>query len=70
MTAAVAAAPGGRLDQRWSDRFAGFMLAIQSNGTITVPVIDRAALHGPLRRVGDLGVTLISVNDPHEENEQ
>jgi hypothetical protein len=55
----------GQLDRRWSEWFEGFTLANQSDGTTTLtgPVTDQAALHGLLRRVGDLGVTLISVND-------
>ena len=54
----------GQLDQRWSDWFEGFTLTNDSDGTTTVTghVIDQAALHGLLRRVGDLGVTLLSVN--------
>ncbi|MGV8896287.1 MAG: hypothetical protein ACOH10_04130 [Rhodoglobus sp.] len=62
----------GQLDQRWSDWFEGFTLTIQSDGTTTLtgPVTDQAALHGLLRRVGDLGVTLISVRDLDKENDQ
>lgn len=54
----------GRLDSRWSDWFEGFTLTSDADGytTLAGPVIDQAALHGLLRRVGDLGVTLISVN--------
>ena len=54
----------GRLDQRWSDWFEGFALTNESDGTTTLTgnVIDQAALHGLLRRVSDLGVTLLSVN--------
>lgn len=54
----------GQLDESWSDWFEGFTLTGESDGTTTLtgPVIDQAALHGLLRRVGDLGVTLISVN--------
>lgn len=54
----------GQLDARWSDWFEGFTLTSESDGTTTLtgPVIDQAALHGLLRRVGDLGVTLISLN--------
>ncbi|MBC7441517.1 MAG: hypothetical protein H7311_03195 [Ramlibacter sp.] len=44
----------GQLDESWSNWFVGF--------TLTGPVLDQAALHGLLRRVGDLGATLISVN--------
>ncbi|TFC51215.1 hypothetical protein E3T26_02850 [Cryobacterium sp. TMT1-21] len=54
----------GQLDGSWSDWFGGFTLTSESDGTTTLtgPVIDQAALHGLLRRVGNLGVTLISVN--------
>ncbi|SDK68383.1 hypothetical protein SAMN05216282_11074 [Cryobacterium psychrotolerans] len=54
----------GQLDESWSDWFEGFTLANESDGTTTLtgPVTDQAALHGLLRRVGNLGVTLISVN--------
>lgn len=54
----------GQLDQRWTGWFEGFTLTSQSDGTTTLtgPVLDQAALHGLLRRVGGLGVTLISVN--------
>ncbi|SFR93209.1 hypothetical protein SAMN04487846_0766 [Microbacterium sp. cf046] len=57
----------GQLDQRWSDWFGGFELTNLSDGTTTLtgPVADQAALHGLLRRVGDLGVTLISLNITH-----
>jgi hypothetical protein len=54
----------GQLDHRWSDWFEGFTLTNESDGTTTLTghVIDQAALHGLLRRVGDLGATLLSVN--------
>ncbi|TXN30362.1 hypothetical protein [Lacisediminihabitans profunda] len=54
----------GRLDESWSDWFEGFTVTNENGGTTTLtgPVIDQSALHGLLRRVGDLGVTLISVN--------
>ncbi len=66
----------GQLDPRWSEWFEGFTLTNESDGTTTLigSIIDQAALHGLLRRIGDLGVTLISVNplgtdplthDPH-----
>jgi hypothetical protein len=62
----------GQLDQRWTDWFEGFTLVIESDGTTTLtgPVTDQAALHGLLRRVSDLGVTLISVNELDKENEK
>ena len=54
----------GQLDQRWSEWFEGFTLVVDGDGNtiLTGSVVDQAALHGLLRRIGDLGVTLISVN--------
>ncbi|WP_199190260.1 hypothetical protein [Cryobacterium sp. N22] len=54
----------GRFDDRWRTWFDGFQLSAGSDGTtiLTGPVPDQAALHGLLRRIGDLGVTLISIN--------
>jgi hypothetical protein len=54
----------GELDECWSDWFEGFTLTAAGDGTSTLTgrAVDQAALHGLLRRVGDLGVTLISVN--------
>ena len=54
----------GQLDSRWSDWFEGFRLTNGADGFTTLigPIIDQAALHGVLRRVGDLGLTLISIN--------
>ena len=48
----------------WSDWFEGFTLTSEGDGTTTLTgaAIDQAALHGLLRRVADLGVTLISVH--------
>ncbi|MDJ0333966.1 hypothetical protein QMG83_01895 [Salinibacterium sp. G-O1] len=62
----------GQLDQRWSDWFEGFTLTNQTDGTTTLTghVTDQAALHGLLRRVGDLGVTLISLNVTHNSKEE
>ncbi|MBX3098649.1 MAG: hypothetical protein KF761_03645 [Salinibacterium sp.] len=55
----------GQLDPRWSDWFEGFALTHNSDGTTTLtgPITDQAALHGLLRRISDLGVVLISVNN-------
>jgi hypothetical protein len=54
----------GQLDERWGEWFEGFSLTNEDDGTTTLTgqVVDQAALHGLLRRVGDLGVTLISFN--------
>ncbi|HBY45680.1 MAG TPA: hypothetical protein PLR44_14920 [Thermomicrobiales bacterium] len=54
----------GHLDERWADWFDGLCLVHESDGTTVIcgPVADQAALHGLLRKVGDLGLPLISVN--------
>ncbi|MDF2626185.1 MAG: hypothetical protein K0R39_16 [Symbiobacteriaceae bacterium] len=53
----------GHLDARWADSFAGMSFTYQSDGTtiLSGPVVDQAALHGLLRKVRDLGLSLISV---------
>ncbi len=54
----------GHLEARWADRFGGMTFTWDDNGETLLagPVIDQAALHGLLRKVRDLGLTLISVN--------
>lgn len=52
----------GQLDPRWSDWFEGFALTVSDEyTTLTGSVADQAALHGLIRRVGALGLTLIAV---------
>ena len=58
----------GHLDARWADWFGGLRLTRESDGTTVLrgPVVDQAALHGLLRKVGDLGLPLLSVT--HREH--
>jgi hypothetical protein len=53
----------GHLDDRWTDWFEGLTITRETNGEtrLTGPVVDQAALHGLLKKVRDLGMTLISV---------
>ena len=54
----------GHLGRRWTDWFDGLTITLQDNGDtlLTGPVIDQAALHGLLKKVRDLGLPLLSVN--------
>ena len=65
----------GHLGRHWTDWFGGMTITLEDNGNtlLTGPVVDQAALHGVLKRVRDLGMTLLSVNrvtsDPAERPE-
>jgi hypothetical protein len=52
----------GHLGPQWTDWFDGMNITLEDNGDtlLTGPVVDQAALHGLLRKVGDLGMPLIS----------
>ena len=54
----------GHLDARWENRFEGLTITLEEDGDtlLTGPVIDQAALHGLLKKVRDLGMSLVSVN--------
>jgi hypothetical protein len=54
----------GHLGRQWADWFDGLTITLGDNGDtlLTGPVADQAALHGVLKKVRDLGLTLISVN--------
>lgn len=52
----------GHLSRTWADRFEGMTASEEDGDTLlTGPVADQAALHGLLKRVRDLGLTLVSV---------
>ncbi len=52
------------LDSQWTDWFGGLTVTLEEAGVtvLTGPVVDQAALHGLLKKIRDLGITLISVN--------
>lgn len=54
----------GHLGRQWANRFEEMSITLEDDGTtlLTGPVVDQAALHGILRRIRDLGITLLSIN--------
>jgi hypothetical protein len=54
----------GHLGSEWADWFGGLTMTLEDNGDtlLTGPVVDQAALHGVLKQVRDLGITLVSVS--------
>ena len=54
----------GHLGCQWTDWFDGLAITPQDNGDtfLTGTVADQAALYGLLRKVRDLGMPLVSVN--------
>jgi hypothetical protein len=53
----------GRLASRWAEWFDGMTLSPDEDGTTVISgvVADQSALHGLLRKLGDLGLPLVSV---------
>ncbi|MCL4249191.1 MAG: hypothetical protein KJ065_13675 [Anaerolineae bacterium] len=53
----------GHLGCEWMDWFEGLTITLEDNGDtlLTGPVVDQAALHGLLKKVRDLGMSLVSV---------
>jgi hypothetical protein len=53
----------GHLDSWWADWFEGMSFNHESDGSTIINglVVDQAELHGMLRKVRDLGLSLISV---------
>jgi hypothetical protein len=64
----------GYLRAEWADWFEGLNVSLEPDGTtlLSGPVVDQAALYGLLKKVRDLGLPLISVNQVsiHSQKEQ
>jgi hypothetical protein len=54
----------GHLPPEWVDWFEGLTITLEEDGNtlLTGFVADQAALHGLLKKVRDLGLSLLSVN--------
>ena len=54
----------GHLGRQWTDWFEGMTISQEEPDTTVLvgAVIDQSALHGLLKKVRDLGVTLLSVD--------
>jgi hypothetical protein len=59
----------GHLGHQWAGWFEGMTITLEDNGDtfLTGPVIDQAALHGLLKRVRDIGLSLISLTQIQSE---
>jgi hypothetical protein len=62
----------GHLEARWVKWFEGLTITLEENGNTLVsgPLADQAALHGILKKVRDLGLTLISVNSVEPDTKE
>lgn len=54
----------GHLGQQWAEWFEGMSITSEAGGNtlLTGPLADQAALHGLLKKVRDMGMTLVSIN--------
>lgn len=60
----------GQLDSQWADWFDEMTITLEEDGNtlLTGQVIDQAALHGLLKKIRDLGMTLISICPGQPDN--
>jgi hypothetical protein len=62
----------GQLDERWAKWFDSMTITLEENGNtlLSGPLADQAALHGILKKVRDLGLTLLSVNSNEPDSKE
>lgn len=61
----------GHLDSRWQEWFDGLTITSTADGhtLLSGSIHDQAALHGVLKKINNLGLTLISINPQQEIND-
>jgi hypothetical protein len=54
----------GHLSDQWTNWFEGLTITLEEDGDtlLTGPLVDQAALFGLLKKVRDLGMSLVSIN--------
>ena len=62
----------GHLETRWVRWFDGLTITLEEDGNtlLSGPLADQAALHGILKKVRDLGLTLLSVNSVEPDTKE
>jgi hypothetical protein len=62
----------GHLEARWGQWFDGLTITLEESGNtlLSGPLADQAALHGILKKVRDLGLTLLSVNSVEPDSKE
>lgn len=62
----------GHLGSQWADWFDGLSVTLEADGKtlLSGPVPDQPALYGLLKKVRDLGMPLVSVNQVHSTKEK
>ena len=62
----------GHLEARWGQWFDGLTITLEESGNtlLSGPLADQAALHGILKKVRDLGLTLLSVNSVEPDTKE
>jgi hypothetical protein len=62
----------GQLDERWKEWFDDLDIILTADGDtiLSGAIVDQSALHGVLKKIRNLGLTLISVNPHSQQNKE
>lgn len=60
----------GHLSPLWTDSFEGLTITLEDDGTtyLAGSLVDQAALHGVIKQIRDLGMTLIEIKQLPDTN--